>query len=242
MRAVYATQKEKMWHNTKCLDIIHENNNTLVLIFALQFVILCKNRFLEYYSRFYGGNILMGATGKEDLRIIRTKEAIRKTFEEMIIEMDYEQISIKELALRARINRKTFYLHYNTLDDLLREMQNEMAQNFIKRTEGLERPRDMDKITREFFLCSEELGKLGERLTCSGNYKYISRKITNDIMNQTWKSDPGSPYVQNIIMTYVAQSTLEIYKQWVADGKKIPLEEIIQLATKLICNGMNGLE
>ena len=61
-------------------------------------------------------------------------------------------------------------------------------------------------------------------------------------MNQTWKSDPGSPYVQNIIMTYVAQSTLEIYKQWVADGKKIPLEEIIQLATKLICNGMNGLE
>lgn len=184
----------------------------------------------------------MGATGKEDLRIIRTKEAIRKTFEEMIIEMDYEQISIKELALRARINRETFYLHYNTLDDLLREMQNEMAQNFIKRTEGLERPRDMDKITREFFLCSEELGKLGERLTCSGNYKYISRKITNDIMNQTWKSDPGSPYVQNIIMTYVAQSTLEIYKQWVADGKKIPLEEIIQLATKLICNGMNGLE
>lgn len=184
----------------------------------------------------------MSTTGKEDLRIQRTKEAIRKTFEEMILEMDYEQISIKELAERARINRKTFYLHYNTLDDLLREMQNEMAQSFIKRTEGLERPRDMDKITREFFLCSEELGKLGERLTCSGNYKYISRKITNDIMNQTWKSDLGSPYIQNIIMTYVAQSTLEIYKQWVADGKKIPLEDIIKIATKLICNGVNGLE
>lgn len=48
----------------------------------------------------------------------------------MICEMDYEQISIKELA-----------------------------HNFIKRTQGLERPRDMDKITREFFLCSEKLGK-----------------------------------------------------------------------------------
>lgn len=120
-----------------------------------------------------------------------------------------------------------------------------MAQNFIKRTQGLERPRDMDKITREFFLCSEELGKIGERITCSGNYKYISRKITNDIMNQTWKNGAASsaenPYIQNIIMTYAAQSTLEIYKQWVADGKKIPLEEIIKIATRLICNGINGL-
>ncbi len=188
----------------------------------------------------------MAVDGKEDLRIQRTKEAIRTTFEDMICEMDYEQISIKELAQRARINRKTFYLHYNTLDDLLRELQNELAQNFIKRTQGLERPRDMDKITREFFLCSEELGKIGERITCSGNYKYISRKITNDIMIQTWKTDPQSssenPYIQNIIMTYVAQSTLEIYKQWVADGKKIPLEDIIKIATQLICNGVNGLK
>ena len=90
--------------------------------------------------------------GKEDLRIQKTREAIHKTFEEMICEMDYEQISIKELTERARINRKTFYLHYNTLDDLLKELQNKMAENFIKRTQGLERPRDMDKITREFFL------------------------------------------------------------------------------------------
>ncbi len=149
------------------------------------------------------------------------------------------------MAQRARINRKTFYLHYNTLDDLLREIQNEMAQNFIKRTQGLERPLDMDKITREFFLCSEELGKIGERITYSGNYKYISRKITNDIMNQTWKNGAASsaenPYIQNIIMTYTAQSTLEIYKQWVADGRKIPLEDIIKIATRLICNGINGL-
>lgn len=188
---------------------------------------------------------MMAASQKEDPRIKRTRESIRKTFKEMICEMDYEQISIKELTERAGINRKTFYLHYNTLDDLLRELQNELAQNFINRTQGLKRPRDMDRITREFFLCSEELGSLGERITCSGNYHYISRKITSDIMNQTWKADPKSspenPYLQNIIMTYVSQSTLAIYKQWVADGKKIPLEDIIQITSRLICTGLEGL-
>ena len=187
----------------------------------------------------------MNDTGKEDLRVIRTREAIRKAFEEMICEMDYEQISIKELTERARINRKTFYLHYNSLDDLLRELQNEMAKNFIERTRDLERPRDMDKITREFFLVSEGAGRLHERLMCSGSYHYISRRITNEIMSETWGTDGKQksidPYVQNIVMTFVSQSTIEIYKQWIADGKKIPLEEIIALTTKLICNGVNDL-
>lgn len=159
----------------------------------------------------------------------------------MICEMDYEQISIKELTKRANINRKTFYLHYNTLDDMLREVQNELAQAFIDRTKGLERPRDLDKITREFFLSHEELGRLGERITCSGSYHYISRRITNDIMEQVWKEDKSNPYIQNIYMTYVSQSTLAIYKQWGADGKKIPLEDIIQLTIKLVCNGANGM-
>ncbi len=187
----------------------------------------------------------MSGKGKEDLRVIRTKEAIRKTFEEMICEMDYEQISIKELAERARINRKTFYLHYDSLDDLLRELQNEMAKSFIERTRDLERPRDMDKITREFFLVSEGAGRLHERLLCSGSYHYISRRITNEIMSETWGADGkqrnADPYVQNIVMTFVSQSTIEIYRQWAADGKKIPLDDIIALTSKLICSGLNSL-
>ena len=82
---------------------------------------------------------------KVDLRIQRTKENIRRVFEEMICEMDYEEMSIKELTERAKINRKTFYLHYDSLDDLLREIQNDLAQDFIKRTEGMVRPREIGR-------------------------------------------------------------------------------------------------
>ena len=109
----------------------------------------------------------------------------------------------------------------------------------------MKRPHDIDKITREFFLSSEELGKLGERITCSGSYHYISRRITSDIMSQTWGSDKEAaedPYLQNIVMTFVSQSTLAIYKQWVADKKKIPLDKMIEIAVKLICKGVEGLK
>lgn len=158
----------------------------------------------------------MAKAEKDDLRIVRTKESIRWTFEQMICEMDYEQISVKELTERARINRKTFYLHYNTLDDLLREMQNEMVRDFVKRTENLKRPHDMDKITREFFLYNEGLGKLGERLICCGSYHYVNRRMVNDTMGQSWGNNSinsSNAYIQNIVMTYTAQSTLAIYRQ-----------------------------
>ena len=64
----------------------------------------------------------------EDLRVRKTREAIHNTFKSMICEMDYDQITIKELTERAQINRKTFYLHYNSLDDLLAELQD--VRNF----------------------------------------------------------------------------------------------------------------
>ena len=71
--------------------------------------------------------------GTEDLRIQKTMDAIQKTFEDMICEMDYEKITVKELCERARINKKTFYRYYSTLDDLLTELQGVMIEEYLKR-------------------------------------------------------------------------------------------------------------
>ena len=60
---------------------------------------------------------------REDLRVVKTREAILDAFQTMICEMDYDQITVKELARRARINCKTFYSHYTGLDDLLQQRQ-----------------------------------------------------------------------------------------------------------------------
>ena len=48
---------------------------------------------------------------KEDLRIARTKEAIKKAFKELVCELPYEKVTVKAIADRAGINRNTFYLH-----------------------------------------------------------------------------------------------------------------------------------
>ncbi|WP_136605702.1 TetR/AcrR family transcriptional regulator [Paenibacillus dokdonensis] len=63
---------------------------------------------------------------KTDLRILRTKQSIRKAFYELIQEKGYESITIQDIADRAIINRNTFYLHYQNKPDLLETCINEL--------------------------------------------------------------------------------------------------------------------
>ena len=49
---------------------------------------------------------------KHDLRYIKTEQAIRKTFHELLQEKDISRITVKELTERAEINKTTFYAHY----------------------------------------------------------------------------------------------------------------------------------
>ncbi|WP_098745614.1 TetR/AcrR family transcriptional regulator [Paenibacillus sp. EZ-K15] len=63
---------------------------------------------------------------KTDLRILRTKQSIRKAFYELIQEKGYEGITIQDIADRAMINRNTFYLHYQNKPDLLNTCMDEL--------------------------------------------------------------------------------------------------------------------
>ena len=181
----------------------------------------------------------------EDLRVRRTKEAIRSAFKAMICEMDYDQITIKELTARALINRKTFYLHYSGLDDLLAELQEEIAENFIRRKVSYRSMRDIRDLIRLFFENAAHLPLLHERLMCSGSYRPVWEKINKRIMDYRRETNQGAfglnEYAENLVFAYYGANSTLLYRQWVADGKKLPLEELIQVATELICNGMSSV-
>ena len=53
-----------------------------------------------------------------DLRVQRTLAQIRDAFMALLLEKPFDQISVSELAQRARINRATFYRHYTDIHDL----------------------------------------------------------------------------------------------------------------------------
>lgn len=59
---------------------------------------------------------------KTDRRVIRTRSAIRKAFTDLLAETAYSKITITALAKRADVDRKTFYTHYSSVDNLLEDV------------------------------------------------------------------------------------------------------------------------
>lgn len=180
--------------------------------------------------------------GTEDLRVQKTIEAIKKSFEEMILEMDYEKMTVKELCDRARINKKTFYHYYESLDDLTAEFQAVMSQEYLRKVSHYRIPEDLDLINREFFLYSDSQGEVYEKITCNANYGPMRNKMIDHVMSSTWEQASSikaleAPY-RHILLNYIQKVSVDIYCQWVKDGKKIPLEDIIEASNQLLCSGV----
>ncbi|MFP4977906.1 TetR/AcrR family transcriptional regulator [Paenibacillus sp. CN-4] len=65
-----------------------------------------------------------------DPRIKRTHQLIRDAFLSLMQEKRFEQITVRDIAARAEINRATFYLHYQDKYELLNQIVEEMLIEF----------------------------------------------------------------------------------------------------------------
>lgn len=81
----------------------------------------------------------MSDGGTMDLRVLKTNELIRNTFLELLAQKEFTEISVKEITVKARINRSTFYKHYedkyllrdSIIDHMLEEFIAYMDVNFL---------------------------------------------------------------------------------------------------------------
>ena len=79
---------------------------------------------------------------KTDLRVARTRTAIKEAFEALVLENSLDRITVKALTEHAGINRKTFYLHYETIESLYDEilteiMDDDLYEVFYELTSGM---------------------------------------------------------------------------------------------------------
>ncbi len=184
----------------------------------------------------------MQLNGTEDLRVKKTITAIHTAFEKLILAKDYEKITVAELARSAQINKKTFYRYYPTKDDLLTEIQTQLSKQYLKEIAGLTYPADLAKSVRAFFAFSARQGPAYEKITIDTHYSIIRQQMIDTVMATTWSSSPAfnrlSAFKQRALLTYVQNTGLAVYRQWVLDGKKEPLEEVAGVAVTLMQGGV----
>ncbi|KFI92320.1 regulatory protein, TetR family [Bifidobacterium saguini DSM 23967] len=180
---------------------------------------------------------------ESDLRVLRTRAAIKSAFEQMVCELDYDQLTVSELASRAHINRKTFYLHYQSIDELMDDVVIEpTVAEFTGKDVSYASIDDIAGIVRFYMTMATKQSKLHERIMCEPSYRSVYERISRRIMDYRREHNKGAlhldPLAENIVYAFFESNSPTLYRQWVADGKKMPLEDFIELSIGLVTHGM----
>lgn len=63
------------------------------------------------------------------------------------------------------------------------------------------------------------------------------------VIAETWGESEAfrslNPSQQRMVLNFISTVSVGCYREWVADGKQMPLEDVIQLSTTLMCGGLD---
>lgn len=78
--------------------------------------------------------------GKPDPRVRRTRRSLRESLISLILEKDYDQITIQDITDRADLSRATFYLHYADKDELLASSLRKLSDEMLDASDMVPEP------------------------------------------------------------------------------------------------------
>ena len=174
---------------------------------------------------------------KVDIRVIKTKKAIREAVVQLLGAQTIDEISITELAEVAQINRKTFYNYYQNPNQILEELEAELAEEFVSAINASDWESWYDGQNFDFhkiFSCVTKSVQENKE-----TYRYLLKiKKTSDIMIKIENRlkveavEYFSKYLDMdqefivMIMEYVIGGMFAVYRKWFSDGQRVSAEDV----------------
>lgn len=111
---------------------------------------------------------------------LKTKEAIRTAFAEMVKEkQDLSKITVTELVRRANINRSTFYLHYSDIYDIAAELEHSLMSSILEKKPQTKE--EMLQFLDDLMELIRQNENLYRQILASDSPVYFLRKMRREI-------------------------------------------------------------
>lgn len=178
---------------------------------------------------------------RNDRRYVRTEKAIRAAFFRLAEKIDIQKISISALAREADIDRKTFYLHYNSVDELIDRLMNEEAQlladQLRKNVLGIGSDDSTDflqELSVGLAVDMKSIRKMASHMSIENQLERIAQPLTEAIVaDNSFELDENVPNADYYVSFLIA-GMLAVYRRWLLEDADIPLENISRVARTFI--------
>ena len=174
-----------------------------------------------------------------DKRYEKKEKSIQDAFKTLLSDKYFETINVQELTRLARIDRKTFYLHYKSMGNLLKAVQDELSKEFSEKVANLDPVDDLEEVTKAFFYFSESKGKYYENITRNSEYAYVRNQMIKKVVSIAIGEKIFLTTEKSFQIAFAVNTTLLFYSEWVKSGKTMELDDIISLTTKTIKYGIS---
>lgn len=162
-----------------------------------------------------------------DLRIQKTKAAIKSAFLELRKKKSVEKITVTELSKMAEINKATFYLHYSDIYSLTEDIEDEIIDNILAEINGLdtflENPK---KYSYELFHAFVKNRRMLNTVFSGSRHSQFANKVEHRIKARLYDRYPELKNRTNdVIFTFLIQGSFYTVAESVPDKEPDSTEE-----------------
>lgn len=183
---------------------------------------------------------------KCDRRVVKTKRAIRNAFIRLLTEKDFNEITVKNIADEADVDRKTLYNYYGNIYEIREEFEKELAERLEHAIRELDFVNNIKNPQRIFEILTDIIDtdiELYSYLMKMDAHSHAVRKINDVLKNRLCKVMEESKLIADvediaICAEYVTSGLLSVYQSWFNSDRKIPLHEVSAKAGRLVLYGL----
>lgn len=188
---------------------------------------------------------------RNESKYFNTAVKMDEAFLSILEKKDYAYITVKEICLKADVNRSTFYLHYDTMDDLLTESiaymntqfksyMSGINSNFTSRLESCSLS-ELYLITPEYLMPYLKYIKEEKRLflTALNNTKTLRmdksyEEMFNSLLMPILERYRVPEEDRRYIVSFYIHGMLAIISRWICDDCKDSPDYIMSLITQCV--------
>lgn len=185
---------------------------------------------------------------KQDRRINKTQNSIRNAVITLIQDKDISQITVKELAETADINRKTFYMHYSNIEEVLDQIENEIIEKLIKilnehdffheKVDGYAFFSSLNDVINEDF-------DLFQKLIRANSYNFLLVKVKkilkDNIIERLQTKLDKSKEMLNLYAEFASSGIMSMYIEWFNSDSNVSLDELAEGASNIAFKGFDSI-